>query len=353
MPSAKTECTELSVGFGILGNENVLEINQREIDALFEGTLSIGKYNRFKKEFSRQKDLCMQLFYVGFGLRATHLPFKNVTSLKWVGPEQQSAMTAVAKDLLVANTAVSVKENSDVVLNSSPYNLFQTIPCGQVKAQCSENWFLEKAPDEYQDLYSFVHERGLKFFPENVREFELSTNRTDRRSVKDVISRFTDDENLLFKQLYLRMCHKVARSSAEIFNNNYSTSMQGPLRNAIIEQITRSFFRMDSIDYILGGIDRNNVFAVIIPEMTRWKQEWTISEIIAEPELDKNQSRVHFSIIYKNRKSKKAYTASFHAQIRWSHGKFQSNPEAKLYKNFAWEELIFLNQSMGMNLYGG
>ncbi len=341
MPSAKTECTELSVGFGILGIENVLELNQHQIESYFEGSLTTEKYKKFQGEFPQKETLYKKMYNVGFGLRAIHTPFKNVNSLKWAGPQQQSAMTAVAKDLLVANTAVSVKENSDVVLNSSPYNLFHTIPSGQVKAQSSKNWFLEQAPREYQELYGFVQSRGLAHLPEDVNEFELSTKCKDRRPIKDSIKQFSDDEKRAFDQLYLRMCHKVAEVSAEIFNSNYSTSMQGRLRNAIIEQITRHFFRMDSIDYVLGGIDKRKGFAVIVPEITRWKREWTITEIIAEPELDKRQSRVHFSVLFKNRKSKVPHAASFHTQIRWSHGKFQSNPEAKLYKNFSWEDLSF------------
>ncbi len=347
MPSDKTECTELSLGFGILGIENVLELNRCQVETYFEGSLSTEKYDRFKDEFPKKEVLYTQMYNVGFGLRAIHTPFKNVNSLKWAGPQQQSAMTAVAKDLLVANTAVSVKENSDVVLNSSPYNLFQTIPSGQVKAQSSENWFLEKAPNEYQELYSFVQSRGLEYLPEDVKEFELFTKRKGDQPIKDVIRQFSDDEKQIFDRLYLRMCHKVAEVSAEIFNSNYSASMQGRLRNAIIEQITRNFFRMDSIDYVLGGIDKKKGFAVIVPETTRWKQEWTIAEIVAEPELDKRQSRVRFSVLYKNRKSKAFYTADFHAQIRWSHGKFQSNPEAKLYKNFTWEAISFFETIYG------
>jgi tRNA A-37 threonylcarbamoyl transferase component Bud32 len=347
MPSAKTECTELSVGFGILGIENVLELSPRQIETYFESSLSAEKYERFKNEFPRQEGLYKQMYNVGFGLRAIHTPFKSVHGLRWAGPQQQSAMTAVAKDLLVANTAVSVKENSDVVLNSSPYNLFQTIPSGQVKAQSSENWFLEQAPREYQELYSFIRSHGLEQFPEDVKEFELSTKRKDRQPIKVVIRRFSDSEQQIFTELYLRMCHKVAEVSAEIFNSNYSNSMQGRLRSAVIERIMQSFFRMDSIDYLLGGIDKKKGFAVIVPEITRWKQEWTITDIVVNPELDKEQSRVHFSVRFKNRKNKASFDASFHAQIRWSHGKFQSNPEAKLYKNFAWEDLSFFKSVYG------
>jgi tRNA A-37 threonylcarbamoyl transferase component Bud32 len=347
MASAKTECTELSVGFGILGIENILDLTQNQVENYFEGTLSTEKYDRFKNEYPNRKTLCKQMYNVGFGLRAIHTPFKDVNSLKWAGPQQQSAMTAVAKDLLVANTAVSIKGNSNVVLNSSPYNLFETIPRGQVKAQSSENWFLEQASQEYQELYSFVQSRNLEYFPEDVREFELSTKRKERQPLKEVLKHLSEDEQQAFDQLYLRMCHKVAKVSADIFNNNYTASMQGRMRNAILEQITRHFFRMNSVDYILGGIDKKKGFAVVVPEITRWKQNWSITNIIAEPELDKRQSRVRFTVFYKNRKSKKMHTAEFHAQIRWSHGKFQSNPEAKLYKNFAWEDVFFFESIYG------
>ena len=75
MPSAKTECTELSVGFGILGIENVLELNQHQIESYFEGSLSTEKYKRFQGEFPQKETLYKQMYNVGFGLRAIHTPF--------------------------------------------------------------------------------------------------------------------------------------------------------------------------------------------------------------------------------------------------------------------------------------
>ena len=49
----------------------------------------------------------------------------------------------------------------------------------------------------------------------------------------------------------------------------------------------------------------------------------------------------------KNKSSGNIDTAIFHTQIRWSHGKFQNNPEAKLYKNFAWENVDFFESIYG------
>ncbi|MHA2403590.1 MAG: hypothetical protein ACXADH_11415 [Candidatus Kariarchaeaceae archaeon] len=146
MPSPKTECTELSVGFGILAIENLLDLKQSHVEKYFEGTLSEEKYGRFREEFPNNEALYRKMYNVGFGLRAKYPPYKKVSSLKWVGLQQQAATTAATKDLIVVNTPVSVKENSNVVHNPSPYNLFETIPSGMVKAQSSENWYLEQAP---------------------------------------------------------------------------------------------------------------------------------------------------------------------------------------------------------------
>jgi tRNA A-37 threonylcarbamoyl transferase component Bud32 len=347
MPSPKTECTELSVGFGILGLDNFLDLSNNQIEQFFEGTLSEEKYYRFRDEFLKNEALYRQMYNVGFGLKAIHRPFRNVSCLKWVGAQQQAATTAAAKDLIVANTPVSIKENSDVVHNPSPYNLFETIPSGQVKAQRSNNWFLEQAPQEYQELYSFVRSKGLERLPEDVTKLDKQIKRREREQIKIVIKQLSEEENKDFNQLYLRMCHKVAKVSADIFNENYSISMRGRSRNAVLEQITRHFFRMDTVDYILGGIDKQEAFAVIVPDLTRWKREWIITNVLAEPELDREQSRVRFSVNYKNRNTGMEKIAEFHTQIRWSHGKFQNNPEAKLYKNFAWEEVAFFESIYG------
>jgi len=347
MPSARTECTELSLAFGILGVENFLEQDRDQIESCFEGTLSQNKYERFKSEFPQREALCTQMHNVGFGLRAIHSLFRGISSLRWAGPQPQAATTAVAKDLIVANTPVSVKENSNVVYNLSPYNLFEALPSGQAKARRSENWFVVQAPEAYQKLYSFIRNKGLNDLPGDVSDFERNIRREDRKPIKALINSFGSEDSQTFAQLYLDLCHEVARVSAKKFNDNISASLNGHSRNAVLEQIARHFFRMNAVEYILGGIDKGDEFAVIIPEMTRWKKDWAITDVIAEPELDKDQSRVRFTVHFKNKMSRDNYTAQFHAEIRWSHGKFQIKPEGKLYKNFAWEDIAFFKSIYG------
>jgi len=174
LPSAKTEATEISFAFGILGVDDPFNLIQDQIEYYFNNTLSTEKYLRFKNEFYQKNELLYQnMFNVGFKLRANYSLFKKIDNLYWSGPERQAITTSAAKDLLVGNTPVSVKAKSNVVLNPSPYNLFYNIPRGIMPAQDSPNWFLELCPEDYQKLYDFTRTSGLKYLPDKVDEFEL------------------------------------------------------------------------------------------------------------------------------------------------------------------------------------
>lgn len=60
-------------------------------------------------------------------------------------------------------------------------------------------------------------------------------------------------------------------------------------------------------------------------------------DMFAWADLIRKQSVVNIDIDYRERdgKSKKL---KYHVEIRWSHGKFCGNPEAKLYKHFLWKD---------------
>ena len=138
------------------------------------------------------------------------------------------------------------------------------------------------------------------------------------------------------------MCRKVAVASADLFNRNYLSTMRGPSPKWVIESITRSLFRIDSVEYIMAGTEGSNLYAVKMPSLTQWKKEWEIIDVQARPELTRRQSRVQLIVQYKKKKKPENFTANFHIEIRWSHGKFAQSPEAKLYKDFKWVNIPFV-----------
>ena len=53
---------------------------------------------------------------------------------------------------------------------------------------------------------------------------------------------------------------------------------------------------------------------------------------------------VTFKLRIDNKTTKETIIVNFHSEIRWSHRKFTGNPEAKLYKDFEWGLLPFLER---------
>lgn len=346
MASEKTEATELSVAFGVLGIEHPLVLSEDDINARFEQTLSQEKYLRFSDEFLSpvNSKLYKRLVDLGLKIRAKYPLLNTVSSIHWCGLEKQARTDSGARDLIAANIPISIKAGSNVLANKSPAYIFDSLPQGLPSPDRSENWYLLMDPPGYQNLYSFVRNiRLIRFdYPELVAEFERVASKNDREEVKDEIAKLTDGEKKKFGELYLAMCRKVAEASAELFNRNFLSTMRGPSPKWVIESIVRNLFRIDSVEYIMAGTAGSKIYAIKMPSLSQWKKEWEIVDVQAFPELTRGQSRVQIVVQYKRKKEITIYLAPFHIEIRWSHGKFAQAPEAKLYKDFNWADIPFV-----------
>jgi hypothetical protein len=143
-----------------------------------------------------------------------------------------------------------------------------------------------------------------------------------------------------FINLYQIMCHNVARISADEFNHHLA-SIRSNTRIAVNETIVREFFRINTVPYILAGLDHGNPFIIMISDLTSWKRDWELISTIAVPALDKMQSEVNVTLNFMEKLHSRGFTLQFRAEIRWSHGKFCGNPESKIYKVFSWLDVPF------------
>jgi len=103
---------------------------------------------------------------------------------------------------------------------------------------------------------------------------------------------------------------------------------------AVLDELLRRFLRLDSSHYVLCGLDRGVPFAYLIPSITDWKRHAELAEVSVEPDLEAQQSKVRFNLSLRVRRGDGRVQVPFHAEIRWSHGRFCGNPEAKLYRDF-------------------
>jgi hypothetical protein len=341
MATKKTEATELSVGFGILGVEPL--DRKVDIEQLFlDNSLSTQKWKEFQEEYVRGNKLYKKFFELGLQLR--QLRFSSVKQLIWAGPQQQAATTSGAKDLFIPslNMPISVKNDSNVVLNASPHNLFRSLPQGKSPASRAEHWFLEKDPQGYQQFYEFA--RGL--FPGNLphtaEEFETQISRSARDEFQDFVTKkLTGQNQRNLTTLYATMCRTVAQNSATEFNTHLD-ELPSNERSAVYESVMRQFFRLDAVPYLLVGLDKGKGFAVQIPDLTAWKRQWRVESIEAVPDLNRGQSVVKIAVSTANKPRKtEFFDFGFRVEIRWSHGKFCGNPEGKLYKSFPWTSVPF------------
>lgn len=95
---------------------------QPEIDQRSDGTLSKKKYSTFLAEFERKLGLFERLIGLGQSMNRVHTPLRQAGVVH--GQALPSASpTSAAKDLLIANTPVIVKTESNVVTNLSPPNM--------------------------------------------------------------------------------------------------------------------------------------------------------------------------------------------------------------------------------------
>jgi len=119
--------------------------------------------------------------------------------------------------------------------------------------------------------------------------------------------------------------------------------MRGNSSQRIRVELVKAFFRISDSEYVLAGIDRGEKIALSFSNISSLISDFELVEIIAEPDLNAGQAVVRFVVTINSRKTNEIVNMPFHVELRWSHGKLCGNPEGKLYKDFAWKILPFVN----------
>ncbi len=351
MPRANTECTEISVGFGLLGI-GPLNLSQRQIDTYFEKTVDAAKYAKFLTEFLQNEKLYRKFYNVGLRLRNSYPLFynSNLKNIRWEGPTRQASTISVPRDILAVNTSISIKDDSNVVANLSPYTLFISLPQGISSRGRAPNWYLLNDPENYQLLYSYARNTWYPSFPEDVSLYHRSVKGEARKVLAGIIGQEEKKKTVEYlnyqHNFYLPLCYSIAQNSAAMFNQKLAESLRGPTRNSTIQNIIRYFLRVGENKYILCGLEQGEEFAIEIPDLTTFQNRWRFRGITALPDIDikREQCVVKFHLILEERNTRQLFETVYRAEIRWSHGRLNGNPEAKLYKEFTWTKVPFFVQ---------
>lgn len=281
----------------------------------------------------------IRLFFEGKGLTL------NSSNVRWTGNEKE--MSASANDISVClygthEFKISVKEKSDVMKNSSPGKLFEHSLKGRVYgSEKHPNWFGEVAPVEQEELFSAINEAaelGL-----NSSKDLYALKKEDRKKVLAPL-----EKNVAVKEAYVKMCKRVTEATCERFNKEAEEF--GVSKDSIHETVFFDLMRMEHNDCIVCGLEKSGSkpLAVVFPSISEWKRDYKIAEMVLVPG-NHAQPVVYLKFKVLNKESKSIHEVVFRIEIRWSHGKFCGNPEAKVYRTFMFAELPWVKNLNRIN----
>jgi hypothetical protein len=358
MAREQTVFSELAVARGISKN-NLQEIKNVNGEA-------ITKYNAEKNKRITSTDITKStseaaLESSGLLVRNWLLNTKKITNInvEWIAGDASKDGSPVAKDLIISNTniRVSVKENAQLFQNPSPVQVFQKWPQGILFTNAKdEDWFIKVAEKELNDYFvicggtQFTKYKTVKEYYKNVKGKDLVNGKEvkKRKLFTEHVAALHVNKSPNVISAYKTFCKKVSEESAKEFNKNILAtfpSWQGTSTNiGLLTNLFSVFFKLDNTEYVLAGTENNKAFAVVVHDITTWRNKYSIKKIEAIG-LVAGQPEVLINFEFIEIATSKEFSYGIKCEVRWSHGKFCGNPESKLYKYNHWkyEDLPWVN----------
>lgn len=327
MPSFRTLITEITTGLGMLGKNNLNKVLEGSIpEIIFNVTdddwqtlCECYQDPQYVEIFSQAWDAGKSFFEAIEGLR-NQQPFR----IEWKGSHVPPASwEKIPSDLRVNHVyLISCKFGSKILLNTSPANLFNYLLEPSIKST-NTNWYEYVAKSEYQLFY----ESCLKLisnsnFPESVKEL----NSKQRQILKSQLNgRLPEDQNKAYKAL----SEAVSTQSVQQIYDKLSDNPSKLLANK--EQLYWRLIRLESAPYFGLGISPRNgkmFFRVATPWDFRKLFEFVDLEFRSK---SAGQPTVNWQAKIHEKKTCIDTLVEGHVEIRWSHGRFNGSPEAKIY----------------------
>lgn len=320
MSDSRTTVTEIATALGILNtpksgisNKNLPPIVGVDQTA-WDPTVQAAKGGLHHELFERAYENGLHFFSAEDALRS-RIP----KIVQWKGPHKNVGDEATPADLRIDHVyLVSCKYNSDVLLNSSPSNLFDRLLAGVQGRRSSLNWYHESAPDEYQNYYeTAVSLIGGTDFPDSVLDLE----KPHREALKVVASLKTSPE----LDLAWRLFHeRVSDVSAQKWEAQMKAQAPGGAR------MLWRLLRIGSAPYFVLGEAKDGPKRIRVTTPWDWNQRYELKSFHISPGSS-GQPTVIWKATFDDRMTQIHGTVSGHVEIRWSHGKFGGAPEAKVY----------------------
>ena len=320
MPSLRTEVTEIVTGLAMLGLGDLdwaLTARPAELvgvtDATWDGLARAREGGDHDADFRRAWDNGLAFLRAEEALRS-RVPAR----IEWKGRDKLPLVSDVPADLRVDRVyLVSCKYLSKVLHNAAPTGLFDGGLRGPVAK--AGDWFATVAPGELQRFYEAsraeLADHGL---PEMVTDLA----RGGRDLLKAAFRRTTPEAVAEPYQAFVRA---VAERSADRWRATLGDRAEK-------ERLLWRLLRLGGAPYFVLGASTASgpPMRLRIDTAWDWQQRYRLRAFEVWPE-PAGQAVVSWQASVTDRQAGEDRTVRGHVEVRWSHGRFSGNPEAKVY----------------------
>jgi hypothetical protein len=329
VPSLRTEVTEITTGLAMLGLGDLdwaLDARPAEIhgvsDATWDALTAARAGGDHDADFHRAWANGLAFLRAEEALRS-RVPAR----IEWKGPDKLPLQSDVPADLRVDRVyLVSCKYLSNVLRNLAPAGLFDGGLTGTVGK--AGDWFAAVAPSELQRYYAASRaelERSgiagaaeLAHVPEMVGELA----RGGRDLLKAAFKRVTPES---VTEPYAAFVRAVAERSADRWASNLGDRAEK-------ERLLWRLLRLGGAPYFVLGASRAKAppMRLRIDTAWDWQQRYRLQAFEVWPE-PAGQAVVRWQANVADREAGTDVSVRGHVEVRWSHGRFNGVPEAKVY----------------------
>ncbi len=322
MPSLRTEITEIITGLALLGYrelDHALGVRPRLISHVTEDHFDRLDAERaagnFEADFETAWENGLAFSRADDGLRG-RVPW----NVEWKGPHKPPGYEQVPADLRVDHVyLISCKYGSNILFNASPGHVFDRL-LAERKVDRSIDWFVDVAPEAYQELY--VASRNLcelTQLPDQATDLDSDGRSTLKNALPK--GRAWPDELV---EPYQWFVNAVSQASAERWRDQLST------KGAREEMLWR-LLRLQASPYFVLGASLDGS-----PLRYRVGTPWDFRDNYEIKRFDVwgdsvGQPMVRWRADVVKIETGEPQSVEGHVEVRWSHGRFGSAPEAKVY----------------------
>ncbi|MHB1503412.1 MAG: hypothetical protein ACYCTL_07750 [Acidimicrobiales bacterium] len=319
MSDLRTTVTELVTGLGTLGYGSIreaLEARPAEMVSVSPETWDILR----RAHDGRAHDADFEQAWsngVAFAHATDGLRGRRPVVIEWKGPHRAPGDEVAPIDLRIDHVyLISCKYRSNITINASPAYVFKRLLRGAQGIRGGD-WYAEVAASEHQELYeAVVAEMGGRDFP----RLAVDLDQAQRKRLSQELRAGWPGAT---RHLYEKLIEVVARKTAELWRAQLAHLNES-------EGMLWRILRMGSAPYFVLGTSASGLLRLRVATPWDWRVQFRLRRFGCEAQPG-GQPKIGWAARVEDRHSGILYSVQGHVEVRWSHGRFSGNPEAKVY----------------------